>query len=140
MTVQTQRGMTLLEVLVAMAIFGLLLGVITVMMQQSSELEQNSKQLLHAQLKANERIESMRALPFDELWNSPDPVVFEDAVELVITDFHDSPSLKKIVASVRWKTLQGHERIYRLETLRSRFRPLYIKQMNELSLNPAKGE
>ena len=137
MNLQKQDGMTLLEVLVAMAIFGLLLGVMMLMMQQSNELGQNSKRLLKAQLKANEVMETLRALPFDELWNAQEPVVFEAKprnVEVLMTDFNDIPSLKKIVVNVSWKTQQGHERQYTLETLRSRFSPVYIKPMNEIAL------
>jgi prepilin-type N-terminal cleavage/methylation domain-containing protein len=142
MKLHTQRGMTLLEVLVAMAVFGLLLGVIMVMMQQSSELGQNSKRFFKAQLRATEVMESMRALPFEELWSSPEPVIFDAkpwAAEVVMTDFHESPSLKKIVVSVRWKTLQGQERSYRLETLRSRFKPVYIKPVGSAINRLAKG-
>ncbi|MCP4403603.1 MAG: type II secretion system protein [bacterium] len=134
---QKQHGTTLLEVLVAMAIFGLLLGVIMTMMQQSNELGQNSKRLLKAQLKANEVMETMRTLPFDELWNSPEPVIVEATpreVEVLMMDFNDTPSLKKIVVTVSWKTQQGHERYYTLESLRSRFSPVYIKSMNEIAL------
>jgi prepilin-type N-terminal cleavage/methylation domain-containing protein len=144
MNLQKQDGMTLLEVLVAMAIFGLLLGVIMTMMQQSIELGQNSKRLLKAQLKANEIMEAMRTRPFDELWNSPEPVVVEAKprkVEVLMTDFNDSPSLKKIVVSVSWRMQQGHERQYTLETLRSRFSPVYIKAMNDIALKRlAQGE
>ena len=137
MKFHTQHGMTLLEVLVAIAIFGLLLGVIMTMMQQSNELGQNSKRLLKAQLKADEVMETLRTLPFDELWDSPEPVMVESQpreIEVLMTNFHDSPSIKKIMVTVDWKTQQGHERQYRLETLRSRFRPAYIKPMNEMAL------
>jgi len=142
MKARTQHGTTLLEVLVAMAILGLLLGVIMTMMQQGTELGQNSKRLFKAQLKANEVMETMRTLPFDELWNSPEPVIVEAApreVEVLMTDYNDMPSLKKIVVTVGWKTLQGHERHYTLETLRTRFSPAYIKPMNDIALN-AQGE
>ncbi|MCP4404234.1 MAG: hypothetical protein GY801_43875 [bacterium] len=82
-------------------------------------------------------METMRTLPFDELWNSPEPVIVEATpreVEVLIMDFNDTPSLKKIVVTVSWKTLQGHERHYTLENLRSRFSPVYIKSMNEIAL------
>ena len=131
-----EKGITLIEVLVAIAIFGLLMGVLMAMMQQEQKIIRNSEQLLKANLKANEVMETLKAEPFEELQSSSTSFISDSAaqkVQILISDFDDLTSLKKIVVTVSWIDHEKHERQYMLTTLRSRF-SLNINNVNKTAL------
>ena len=116
-----QKGISLVEVLVAIAIFGVLMGALLTMMDQKNTVIRDSAEVLSAQLKANEMMETLKTVPFTDLKSSSSLVVSElkhKALEVRVSDFDDSGALKKIVVTVKWFDRQGRERHYMLTTLR----------------------
>lgn len=134
----TQKGISLIEVLVATAIFGTLLGVLMGMMAQDRELIRNSQRLLKAQLQANEVMETLKTIPFGELESSSTSLVSEldpQTVEVVISDFDGSELLKKIVVTAKWLDHTERERKYILTTLRSQFSMIPMNDIKETALS-----
>ncbi len=133
-----EKGISLLEVLVAMAVFGLMLGALMTMMAEEWTLVGNSGRLLKARLKANEVMETLKVSDFDELQSSssfisaiePQP----QKVHVEISDFDDSENLKKIVVTVTWRDVREREQQYTLVTLRSRFSPGHVKHIENTTL------
>ncbi len=62
-----QHGFSLIEVLVAIAIFGLMLGGVFTSLNQGNDLLHTSADLLQARLLANTTIETMKVRPFEKL-------------------------------------------------------------------------
>ena len=132
-----EKGITLIEVLVAIAIFGLLMGVLMTMMRQEQKVVRSSEQLLKAVLKANEVMETLKTKPFEELQSSSTSFISESRpqkVQILISDFDDLTSLKKIVVIVSWIDHEKHERQYMLTTLRSQFSLNNITNVNKTAL------
>lgn len=137
----TQKGISLIEVLVATAIFGTLLGVVLGMMTQDHKLIRNSQRLLQAQLQANEVMETLKTIPFGELEGSSTSLVSElglQTVEVLISDFDDSELLKKIVVTAKWLDHAERERKYILTTLRSQFSMIPINDIKKTALSTDK--
>ena len=117
------EGFTLLEVLVAVGIFGILIGGLLAMVERENVLISNSKEVLHARLIANETMETLKAGPFEKLqsYSSKYPSELKDiTVNVLVTEFGSS-ALKKIVVTVQWIDRQGRERDFVLSTLRSKY-------------------
>jgi prepilin-type N-terminal cleavage/methylation domain-containing protein len=127
-----EKGLTLLEVLVAMAILGVLMGGLLTLMQTENQVIRSSAELLSAKLKANEVMERTKAMPFGELKSFSTLIVSElkqMTVDVHVSDFsalnNDEEAaiegLKKIVVRVTWFDQHGRERQYVLTTLRTRY-------------------
>ena len=122
MNIQREEGMSLLETLVAIAIFGMLSGGLLSLTSQENTLIRNSAEALSARLKANAMMETLKACPFDELKSFSSIVISEIknmTIDVVVSDFENSQTLKKIVVIVKWFDLRGNEKQYMLATLRS---------------------
>ncbi len=130
MKICEEEGFSLLEVLVALAIFGVLLGGLSVMMERENLLIKNSAEVLQARLIANETMEILKTRPFEELQSYSFPHASERKnmiVNVIVSDFGSS-TLKKIAVTVKWSDLQGLEKTFALSTLRTQY-----------SLSEAKG-
>jgi prepilin-type N-terminal cleavage/methylation domain-containing protein len=117
-----QKGMSLVETLVAIAILGILMGALLTMMNQEDATIRDSAEVLSAQLKANEMMETLKTLPGKDLKSSSSLVISElnhKTLEVRVSDFDDSGIIKKVVVAVIWFDRQGRERHYTLTTLRS---------------------
>lgn len=117
------EGFSLLEVLVALAIFGILIVGLLAMMDRENLLINNSKEALHARLLANETMETLRARPFEKLqsYSSSYPSELKDITVNVLVSEFGSSALKKIVVTVQWLDRQGHEKNFVLSTLRLQY-------------------
>ena len=115
-------GMTLLEVLVAIAIFGMMLSGLTGLLVQQQKMSRQTQKLLEARLKATHIIETLKTLPFDQLDEAAPAVAAlrQQDAQILIKNMPDAPDLKHLLVTVSWKTQGGREYQYRLETLRSR--------------------
>ncbi len=121
-----QRGVTLLEVLLAIAILGMLSGGLVSMMNQANYLVHDSTEILNARLKANEVMESLRSRAFEQLRDYSSLAVSETqpmTVDVEVTNFHELPTLKKVLVRVTWMNRKGHEKHFLLTTLRSKYSP-----------------
>ena len=132
MRIQEEHGLTLLEVLVAISILGVLMGGLLNLMQTENQVIRTSAELLSARLKANEVMERAKATPFDELKSFSTVVISElkhMTINVQVSNFPVQSNvegagidgLKKIVVSVKWFDQRGHEREYMLTTLRSSY-------------------
>jgi prepilin-type N-terminal cleavage/methylation domain-containing protein len=128
MRVVTRKGFTLLEVLVALAIFGILFGGVFAAIQQTNYLSNHTANLLRARLLANEIIETLKVHPFETLHNYSFTDVSklgDMTVDIQIAEF-PPPPLKQITVVVKWQDARQIERKYSLSTLRSP----YVLQTN----------
>ncbi len=118
-----EKGVSLLEVLVALVILGIMMGVLMTMMIQERELIRDSKELLQAHLKANEVMETFKVRSYEALQSSSTSFVLESdnktTVDVSISDFNQTNTLKQIVITVTWLDCKQRERHYTLTTLRS---------------------
>jgi len=117
------KGFSLIEMLVAIAIFGIMLGGVFTAMNRGSYLLNTSADLLQARLLANKTMERMKVSPFEELRNQSfieETPQGEMTVEVRISEFQ-APTLKKIDVSVQWKDRYEHSRKLALSTLRSQY-------------------
>lgn len=124
MRIWGEKGFSLLEALIAIAILSILMGGFLTLMQAENQVIRASAELLSARLKANEAMERVKATPFDELKSFSALVVSHQtpmAVEVQVSDFSKTDGLKKVVTSVKWFDQRGHERQYILATLRTRY-------------------
>jgi prepilin-type N-terminal cleavage/methylation domain-containing protein len=117
------EGFSLLEVLVALAIFGILIAGLLAMVDRGNRLISNSKEALHARLLANETMETLKTQPFEKLQNYPSkyPSELKDITVNVLVSEFGSSALKKIVVTVQWLDQQGREKAFVLSTLRSKY-------------------
>lgn len=117
------EGFSLLEVLVALAIFGILIAGLLAMMDRENLLISNSTELLHARLIANETMETLKARPFEKLqsYSAEYPSELKNITVNVLVSEFSSSALKKIVVTVQWLDRQGREKTFVLSTLRSQY-------------------
>jgi prepilin-type N-terminal cleavage/methylation domain-containing protein len=123
MKILKNEGFSLLEVLVALAIFGMFFGGLFVIIQQENHLIKNSADMLMARLIANEAMETLKAYPYEKLENYSftSPTIPNNmSVKVFVSDF-DSSTCKKIVVTVRWVDPRGSKRYLTLSTLRSKY-------------------
>ncbi len=124
MKILREQGVSLLEVLVAIAILGILSGGLYSMMNQENYIVRDAAEILSAQLKANETMETLRSRTFEELKTYSSLVISEFSpmtVEVIVSDFKDSGTLKKISVNVQWIDRRGHEKQFMLTTVRSQY-------------------
>ena len=116
-------GFSLLEVLVALAIFGILIVGLLAMVDQENRLVRNSTEALHARLIANGTMEILKTRPFEKLqsYSSEYPSELKNITVNVLVSEFGSSALKKIVVTVQWIDRQGRERDFVLSTLRSKY-------------------
>jgi len=116
------EGMTLLEVLVAIAVFGMMLSGLTGLLVQQQKIGKQAQNMLEARLKATHIIETLKTLPFEQLDEAAPAVAAlrQKDAQILIKSMPDAPDLKHLLVTVFWKTQGGREYQYRLETLRSR--------------------
>ena len=117
------KGFSLVEVLVALAIFGMLFGSIYALLKQEDSLVRNSANALNARLIANEVMENLKIYPFEKLASSSfarSTELKNMGVNVFVSDF-GSTTLKKIVVTVRWIDSQGQKKYFVLSTLRSSY-------------------
>jgi len=122
MNILREEGFSLLETLVAIAVFGILFGGIVAMMRQENRIIRSSVEVLSARLKANEVMETLKTRPFEQLTSSSSLVISElkqMTIDVAVSDFEGSQALKKIVVTVTWLDRKGSERRVVLTTLRS---------------------
>jgi len=117
------KGFSLLEVLVALAIFGVLLGALFSLLKQEKLLLRSATEMFHARLIANETMETLKGHAFEKLESSS----FKQAsklkdvtVNVLVSDF-GANMLKKLVVTVQWVDGQGREKHLSLATLRSQY-------------------
>ncbi len=115
-------GMTLLEVLVAMAVLGMMLSGLTGLLVQQQKLVAQTKKMLEARLQATQMIETLKTLPFDQLAETAPEVAAlrQRDAQILVENVADAPGLKRILVTISWIAQGGREYHYRLETLRSR--------------------
>ncbi len=124
MKILREDGLTLLETLVAIAIFGILLGGLLTLMQSQNAVIRDSAEVLSARLKVNETMELLKVRPFKELQSSSALVVSElrnKTIDVLVSDFDATKALKKIVVTISWFDQRGREQQYTLSTLRSQY-------------------
>lgn len=121
---QRTRGFSLVEVLVAIAIFGLMLGGVFTSLNRSRDLVRASAGLLQARLLASTTLESMKVMSFDDLHSHSFTETTPQGrmvVDVQVSDFQSS-TLKKIDVSVQWTDQRAAQsRELALSTLRSRY-------------------
>ncbi len=118
-----EDGFSLLEILVAIAIFGILFGGLVAMMKQENRIIRDSIEVLSARLKANDVMETLKTRPFERLKSFSSLVISElkqMTIHVVVSDFKHTTDLKKIVVTVKWFNLKGREKQVILTTLRSK--------------------
>lgn len=116
-------GFSLLEVLVALAIFGILIVGLLAMVDRENRLVRNSTEALHARLIANGTMEILKTRPFEKLqsYSSEYPSELKNITVNVLVSEFGSSALKKIVVTAQWIDRQGRERNFVLSTLRSKY-------------------
>lgn len=123
MRIHTTRGFSLIEVLVAIAIFGIMLGGVFTAMDRGNYLLNTSADVLQARLLANTAMESMKVGPFEKLQSHSFAEMTPQGrmtVEVRVSEFQ-APTLKKIDVSVQWKDQREQSRNLILSTLRSQY-------------------
>lgn len=119
-----EKGFSLLEVLIAIALLSILMGGFLTLMQAENQVIRASAELLSARLKANEAMERVKATPFDELKSFSVLVVSQRTpmtIDVQVSNFPGTEGLKKVTTSIKWFDQRGHEREYTLTTLRTRY-------------------
>lgn len=137
---RTRMGMTLIEVLIALAIAGLGIGAVISGYVFTVTTAERSALSLAANAKALERVEEVRAAqwdtslfpPLDELTstNFPDEVVILDSSgtsgavtygtnRVVISDISTTPPLRRIRVDCIWKFYNGKVMTNTIETCRA---------------------
>jgi prepilin-type N-terminal cleavage/methylation domain-containing protein len=120
---RNEQGVSLIEVLVAIAIFGVMMGGVFTAVSQGNYLVNTSAELLQARLLANKTMETLKTRAFEDLESAtfsektPQGIM---SVDVVVSEFH-SNTLKKIDVSVQWVDNRKQSRILALSTLRSSY-------------------
>jgi prepilin-type N-terminal cleavage/methylation domain-containing protein len=123
MRTNTTRGFSLIEVLVSIAIFGVMLGGVFTAMDRGNYLLNISADILQARLLANTTMESMKIKSFEELQNHSFAEMTPQGrmtVEVQVSEFQSS-TLKKVDVVVHWKDHRNQSRNLALSTLRSQY-------------------
>ncbi|MBD3307108.1 prepilin-type N-terminal cleavage/methylation domain-containing protein [candidate division KSB3 bacterium] len=119
-----EQGVTLIEILVALTIFGLLFGVLLTMLTQENQVIRDSLHTLQARLKANETLETLKTIPFQRL-TSYSTVVRAESIQLhidvLVKNADETGTLKHILVTVKWVEPPGRDNTYVLSTLRSKY-------------------
>ena len=118
-----EQGVSLIEVLVAVAIFGVMMGGVFTSVSRGNYLVSTSAEMLQARLLANKTMETLKTRPFEDL----ESATFSEktpqgtmSVDVVVSEFH-SNTLKKIDVSVQWVDNRKQSRTLALSTLRSHY-------------------
>lgn len=122
-----EKGFSLLEVLVALAIFGILMEGLLLLLKQENLLTRAATEMFQARLLANATMETLQASPFDQLqsYAVKDAATLKDGqVNVSVSDL-GATALKKIVVTVQWMDRSSRERKLTLATVRSQY-PLTI--------------
>lgn len=120
---EKSRGFGLLEVLIALAIFGVLIGGLMSIIRQENILVKTSADLLRARLIANETMETLKVRPFEELQSysfTEMSKLGNMIIDVQVSDF-GSPSLKQVIVTVQWIDARNHEQNVALARLRSEY-------------------
>ncbi len=123
MRIRKTRGFSLIEILVAIAIFGVMLGGVFTSLNRGNDLLHTSADLLQARLLANATIEAMKARPFKNIQSHSFAEMTPQGrmtVEVQVSDFQSS-TLKKIDVSVHWQNHYKQSRKLALSALRSQY-------------------
>jgi prepilin-type N-terminal cleavage/methylation domain-containing protein len=123
MRTHATRGFSLIEVLVSIAIFGVMLGGVFTAINQGNYLLKTSADMLQARLLANTTMENMKVKPFEKLQSRSFAEMTPQGrmtVEVQVSEFQSS-TLKKIDVSVHWKDHRNQSRNLALSTLRSQY-------------------
>jgi prepilin-type N-terminal cleavage/methylation domain-containing protein len=118
-----EQGLSLLEVLVALVILGTLFGGLIALMEQQNSLVSNSLGALHARLLANETMESLKAIPFEDLRDYEFVRIIQPNdlhVQVSVNNF-GSDTLKKMIVTVQWGNQQSRHQQIKLSTLRAKY-------------------
>ena len=120
---ENKRGMSLIEIVVAIAIFGVMMGGMFTSINRGNYLVNTSAEMLQARLLANKTMETLQVRSFDRLQShrfsetTPQGLM---SVDVTVSEFQ-SPTLKKIDVSVQWIDDRELPRTLALSTLRSHY-------------------
>jgi prepilin-type N-terminal cleavage/methylation domain-containing protein len=120
---RTADGFTLLEVLIALAIFGILFGGVFALVDQQNYAVKTAADLLRARLLGNELIETLKTQPFAELQSYSFTELSRLgnlAVDVQVSEF-GGPTLKKVAVTVQWADARKRDRQVIFTTLRSAY-------------------
>lgn len=132
------KGFSLVEILITIALLGLLFGGLFSMLDQENKVIRNAKDMLQARLIGNKVMETLKTYPFEKLQDYLFTRSSEQknmAISVFVSDF-GSATLKKIYVEVRWFDSGGRKRYFKLSTLRSKY-PL--NTLNRFAFNNIEG-
>lgn len=118
---KNEQGVSLVEVLAAIAIFGVMMGGVFTAVNRGNFLVTTSADMLQARLLANKTMETLKTRSFEDLQSAtfsertPQGMM---SVDVVVSEFQ-SKTLKKIDVSVQWADDRKQARTLTLSTLRS---------------------
>lgn len=118
---QSTKGFTLIEVLVAMVIFSIVSLAVTKLMLSSTKLVSDNALASEAITLAQEKMEDLRSTPLPVMISGSRPVTSAKGVvifNVVWTVTNDSPEvgMNKVVVTVNW-THQGVAKSYEAESV-----------------------
>jgi prepilin-type N-terminal cleavage/methylation domain-containing protein len=120
---KSTQGFSLIEVLVAIGIFGIMLGGVFTAINRGNSLLSTSADVLQARLLANTTMETMKIHPFEDLESHSFVEMTSQGrmtVDVDVSDFK-GPTLKKIEVAVQWEDHHKQSRELTLSTLRSQY-------------------
>jgi prepilin-type N-terminal cleavage/methylation domain-containing protein len=123
MRILKNKGFSLLEILVALAIFGILISGLLAIMEREKLLIRSSTEVLEARLIADKTMETLKTRPFEKLqsYSLVCSSELKDMTGNVLVSDFGSSALKKIVVTIQWVNPQGLEKKLILSTLRSKY-------------------